>query len=116
MSIKVLHVTNAYPYDETPEYGVFVKEQISSLPDNKIQSQVIFINGRLEGKSAYWQGIKAVRSNLHNCDVVHCHHVYSFLVTLLSGTIGRRPVVLSFLNDWTYEVKDLRFNWLKKIT
>jgi len=114
MAIKVLHVTNAFPYEGTPEYGVFVKEQIESLPVDKIESNILFINGRLEGKVAYIKTIFRLRREFKQYDVIHCHHVYSFLIALAAGVVGRRPTVLSFLNDWTHEVKDLRFQWLKK--
>lgn len=114
MPIKVLHVTNAFPCDGTPEYGIFIKEQIESLPKERIQSEVFFINGRELGKRAYLKAILEVRARAYSADVIHCHHVYSFLVVLLAGVTLHKPVVLSFLNDWTQEVKDLKVEWVKK--
>ncbi|WP_159097580.1 glycosyltransferase family 4 protein [Stenotrophomonas sp. SAU14A_NAIMI4_5] len=114
MSIRTLHVTNAYPCKGTPEYGVFVKEQIESLPET-VQSSVVFINGREEGKKAYFSAISAIRGRMGECDVVHCHHAYSLFVAALAGVPGRKPIVLSFLNDWTYEVKGLRVEWIKQL-
>lgn len=104
--IHVLHVTNAYPYPAVPEYGVFVKEQIESLDQARIRSSILFINGREDGKSTYLSAVGRVRKAAKNVDVIHCHHVYSALVVALSGYWRRKPVVLSFLNDWTREVKD----------
>ncbi len=113
--IKVLHITNAYPYQEVPEYGVFVKEQIASLPTDRISNSIVFINGRENGKKAYLMAIKEIRSLIKGVDVVHCHHAYSFIVAMLAGVVGKKPIVLSFLNDWTYEVKDLPSERLKTV-
>lgn len=110
--IRVLHVTNAYPYDATPEYGVFVKEQIDSLPASEVSSQLVFINGRAFGKRAYWESLKNIRSLAKQCDVIHCHHLYSALCVLLSQS--GRPVVLSFLNDWLHEVKGARLRFFSR--
>lgn len=113
--IRILHVTNAFPYEGVPEYGVFVKEQIESLPKDKVSSEVIFINGRRFGKKAYIDAVLDIRAKVDGFDVIHCHHVYSFMVAFFSGVVGRRPIVLSFLNDWTYEVKDIPFHWLRRL-
>jgi glycosyltransferase involved in cell wall biosynthesis len=37
------------------------------------------------------------------------------LTVMLAGVIGKRPVVLSFLNDWLYEVKAFPFSALKSL-
>lgn len=102
--MKILHITNAYPCEQTPEYGVFVKEQLESLTALGVDNYVYFINGRHEGKRAYFAAIKWIRENARKYDVIHCHHVYSLIAFALSG-IRDRPVVLSFLNDWLHEVK-----------
>lgn len=115
MKTKVLHVTNAFPTSATPEYGVFVKEQIESLDDNSFEHQIVFINGRDGGKRAYLDAVSIVRTHLDGVDVIHCHHVYSLFVAILAGAVVRKPVILSFLNDWTYEVKGLPFSWLRSL-
>lgn len=115
MPINIMHITNAYPYAGTPEYGIFVKEQIDSLPQDETNNDVVFINGRANGKKAYIDAVREIRSKVNQYDVIHCHHAYSFIVAALSGVVGKRPIVLSFLNDWTYEVKDLRLPPLKKL-
>lgn len=100
--VNVLHVTNAYPYPEVPEYGIFVKEQIESVAAAGVATNLVFINGRLEGKSAYLKAIKAIRAKARHADVIHCHHLYSGLATYLAFT--GKPIVLSFLNDWLHEM------------
>lgn len=112
--IRTLHITNAFPYDDTPEYGIFIKEQIESLPSDKVTSEIIFINGRKIGKKAYIKAIFDIRKKAGDVDVIHCHHVYSFIIAFASGVVGKKPIVLSFLNDWTHEIKDIPFSWLRK--
>lgn len=101
--MKVLHITNAYPYEGHPEYGCFIYEQINSL-DNDVVSDICFINAHKLGALEYFKSIPKIRSMAKDSDLIHCHHLFSFIVLKLSFT-KRKPVVLSFLNDWTKEIK-----------
>ncbi|CAK2226401.1 Glycosyl transferase group 1 [Vibrio crassostreae] len=101
--MKVLHITNAYPYEGHPEYGCFIYEQINSL-DKRIDSEVYFINAHKLGTLEYFKSIPKIREMAKESDVIHCHHLFSFIALKLSFA-KRKPVVLSFLNDWTKEVK-----------
>ncbi|WP_299173303.1 glycosyltransferase [uncultured Brevundimonas sp.] len=111
--MKLLHVTNAYPYAEVPEYGIFVKEQIESVAASGVDSDLVFMNGRLEGKGAYLRGIKEIRRKARAADVIHCHHLYSGLATYLAFT--GKPIVLSFLNDWLHEMDGVGSVAVRKI-
>lgn len=102
--LKVLHVTNAHPYEGSPEYGVFVSEQIASLRHAGVECSTYFINGRKRGVGAYLRAPFDVARLARGKDVIHCHHLYSALITLMVPR-RRAKVVLSFLNDWTREVK-----------
>lgn len=103
---RVLHVTNAFPYPEVPEYGIFVKEQIEAVSRAGVESDMIFINGRGKGKKAYLEAVPEIRRRARNTDVIHCHHLYSGLATALAMT--GKPTVLSFLNDWLHEMDEVR--------
>lgn len=103
--MNILHITNAYPTSSTPEYGVFIKEQIESISSNIVHNDIIFINARDNGFLEYIRSVKKVNQIAKDFKIIHCHHLYSFFVLFLSMRwIGRR-VVLSFLNDWTREIK-----------
>lgn len=101
--MKVLHVTNAFPYPEVPEYGVFVQEQIAALNRGGIECDVFFVNARAEGKKAYLSAVGPLREKAKGYDIIHCHHVYSSFVAALARV--RQPVVVSFQNDWLREVE-----------
>ncbi len=95
--MKVLHITNLYPFDEHPTYGIFIKEQIDSLTDVGIQNDVIFINALQKGKMEYLKTIPMIRKLAKSFDIVHCHHSFcGFSTTQLAGI--SKPVVTSFLN------------------
>lgn len=111
--LRVLHVTNAYPYPEVPEYGVFVKEQIESVAAAGVNCELVFINGRRDGKKAYLQAVSEIRNKARGVDVIHCHHLYSGLATYLAGT--GKPIILSFLNDWLHEMDGVRSLVARKI-
>lgn len=101
--MKVLHVTNAYPFPDIPEFGVFVKEQIAALNRAGVQADVVFVNGRAHGKTAYLKAVREVRERAPGYDVIHCHHLYSSFVAALARVRG--PVVVSFQNAWLHEVE-----------
>jgi len=111
--VRVLHVTNAFPYEGCLDYGVFVKEQIESVRDLGVENEVCFINGRENGKKVYLQAGPKIREMAAKVDVINCHHLYSGLATALSG--AQKPRVLSFLNDWTCEVEGVPLMVVRKM-
>ena len=102
MPLKILHVTNAYPTSNIPIYGIFIKEQIASLAETGIQSDIFFINAREKGKLEYIRAFFRLRKLLKQYDLVHCHHVYSALVVLL--LMPDKKVIVSFLSDGLKEM------------
>jgi len=76
--MKVLHITNNYPTENHPIFGIFVKEQIDSLTMRGLENDVFFINGREEG---------------------HCHHALSALCFILSGHSKKFKSIVSYQND-----------------
>lgn len=101
--IRVLHVTNAFPSPEHPEYGVFIKDQINSLHAS-VDQRVFFINARDEGSFAYLRCVAQLKTLCDWAEVIHCHHVFCLLV-LKVFLRPRKKIVTSFLNDWTREIK-----------
>ena len=99
--MKVLHVTNAFPYDDYSSYGIFVKEQINSLSELGLENEIIFINSRKFGFSQYFSQINEVRKaiNIFRPDIVHCHHEFSIIACLPAFFFKRIPIVLSLLGD-----------------
>lgn len=55
--MKILHITNNYPTQNHPIFGIFVKEQIDSLSNQCLENDVFFINGREKGKLEYFKSI-----------------------------------------------------------
>jgi len=100
IDMKVLHVTNNYPTEDHPYYGIFVKEQVESLSCMGINNDIFYINGRENGKYAY---IKAVYNlwfilKKEKYDIIHCHHSFSGVVFLLSSVFFRCKCLLSYQN------------------
>lgn len=97
--MKVLHITNAYPYKEYCAYGIFVKEQIDALSDIGINVKTYFINSRKNGLRSYYSCINEIRSlaNSFRPDVIHCHHEFTFFPTILANL--HLPIALSVMGD-----------------
>lgn len=114
--IRVLHITNNYPTNQHPIFGIFIKEQINSLTALGVDSEVFFMNSREDGKKAYLKALVSLRHQIHNGDyeIIHCHHSYSAVISLLSGGLYRRKCVLSYQSDPGNESGILVFKILSK--
>lgn len=96
--MKVLHITNAYPLDVFPAFGIFIKEQIDSLTNIGIENDVFFINAKENGKKEYYKAIKQLKKKTSNgYDIIHCHHTFSAFVALRS--LSKKPILVSFLGS-----------------
>ena len=95
--MRILHITNAYPYAEYASYGIFVMEQMKSLSDLGLKTKTVFINARQRGDLEYLRMASDIRRAARCADLVHCHHAFSGLSYILSG--ATRPFVLSLLGD-----------------
>ena len=94
--MKILVVTNLYPTERKPQWGVFVKEQIDSLkktfPDDlKIDVYLI------DGSKSKWEYIKALfllpgifKKNKY--DLIHVHYG----LTLVSLLLVSAPIIVTF--------------------
>jgi teichuronic acid biosynthesis glycosyltransferase TuaC len=98
--MKILHITNNYPTKSHPIFGIFVKEQIESLTSNGIKPDVFFINGRENGKNAYFSGLRDLRRKLRNndYDILHCHHVFSAVLLMLTFRWYQSKRIVSYQN------------------
>jgi glycosyltransferase involved in cell wall biosynthesis len=94
---RVLAVTNMWPHEADPSYGIFVKEQMDSLRPLGVEYDVVFVNGR-ESRWNYLRGIWQVRRRLREkqYDLIHAHFG-------LAGWVARFqlrvPLVIDFLGD-----------------
>lgn len=97
--MNVLHVTGAYPTEQNPSAGVFIRTQVESLAKLGIDVDVCLLKGTGIGK--YARGIaevrKAVRSKQY--DIVHAHYMYTGWTARLATNL---PVVVSFMGNDVY--------------
>ena len=95
--MKVLLVTNMYPTELTPYYGIFVKEQEQSIVKNfpDVNYEIEFIDARkdklLYAKS-FFQVVRKI--NHGDYDLVHVHYGFSGLF-LLNPFLKKIPVILT---------------------
>lgn len=95
----MLHVTNAWPYEGNPRYGIFVKRQVDALAKIGASGDVLFIRG-FESPLAYLAVVLILgrlaikRSNRYR--VVHCH---GGEVTPWARAFLRAPVMASYLGS-----------------
>ena len=99
--MKILHITNNYPTPGFPIFGIFVKEQIDSLTELGVESDVFFMNTREGGKREYLKSLYRINRHLYanKYDLIHCHHSYSAIIFLCSGAIFGKKCLLSYQSD-----------------
>jgi glycosyltransferase involved in cell wall biosynthesis len=97
--MKVLHITNAYPYRDYESFGIFIKEQIESLNNQNITTKTIFINANKFGNKEYFKNISKIKKEIKEFmpDLIHCHHEFSVIPLLFIRF--KKPVILSLLGD-----------------
>jgi glycosyltransferase involved in cell wall biosynthesis len=97
--MMVLHVTGAYPNEQNPSEGVFIRTQVESLARLGIEVDVCRLRGAGIGK--YIKGVaevrKAVRSKQY--DIVHAHYMYSGWTARFATIL---PLVVSFMGNDVY--------------
>ncbi len=114
--MKVLHITNNYPTEKFPIFGIFVKEQIDSLTELGVENEVFFIKGREKGKLEYIKSVFRLRKLLSKqyFDIIHCHHVFSALCLLLSGQVKKNNSIVSYQSDLHNEKGKFIYRLIKK--
>jgi len=108
--MRVLFITNCFPTKKDPDYGIFVKTQYESLK-SLIEIDLHFVNSRENGFKDYFK--KPPRCMIDSCDIIHFHHLFSLLASLPWVIFTRKKVVLSFLNEFTNEIKYRLPNFIK---
>jgi len=97
MTYQVLVVTNMWPNEADPSFGIFVKEQMESLRPLGVEYDLVFVNGR-KSRWNYLRGIFQVRKQLRTkrYDLIHAHFG-------LAGWVARcqlrTPLLTSFWGD-----------------
>jgi len=100
-ALRILTVTNMYPTAKHPMLGIFVAEQVASLRRRGLDVDVLFVNGKEEGKLAYVRGFGRVRKAVaaRPYDLIHAHYVFSGMMalgqTLMRFSRSRVPMVLT---------------------
>lgn len=111
--MRVLVVTNMYPTEKSPFYGIFIKEQVDSLRKEGIFADVFFINGR-ENRLNYFRSIigllKKLKSNKY--DIIHTHHTYCVYPIMIAKVITRikTPAILTFHEGEVHKRNGVRQN------
>lgn len=81
--MRVLKVTNMYPTDDRPNFGVFVSQETESLRRLGVDVDVLFVDGqanRLNYIAAYPRFWKRLLQNEY--DLIHAHYVFAGLIAL----------------------------------
>jgi glycosyltransferase involved in cell wall biosynthesis len=98
--MRALAITNMWPSDERPFYGVFVARQMNSLDAVGVEVEVLAIHGAgspLRSLLAYLRAalsVLAVNFRRQPPDVIHAHTAHCGLLACLQV---RAPVVISYV-------------------
>lgn len=103
--MKVLHITTNFPTAKHPTFGIFMQEQMNSLVQEGVECNVFFSNGKEYGKKQHLKSVFEIRKILseNKYDLIHCHHVISALILILSGKAFVNKCIVSYQNDPKFE-------------
>lgn len=110
--MKVLQITNAWPTEKIPVYGIFIAEQVESLRELGVEIELLFINAREKGALEYLRSIRKIRRAAQNAEIVHYHHVYSALCGVAARV--KAPSLVSFMGDGVHQFKPWMPRWLTR--
>ncbi len=101
MKTNLIYIANAYPSEDKPYLGIFVKNQIDSIKELSNQYNIIIIKCN-NGLSSYISALKELRKlNKKKSDIYHFHHGLVYI--LLRPFLRSDNVFLSFQNELKYE-------------
>lgn len=96
--MRILTLTNMYPCNKFPFYGMVVKEEVGYLQHKKLDVDVFFVNGR-ENRINYLKGILDLWQLLlkKKFDIIHAHHTYCAYMALISLSFLKKriPIILT---------------------
>jgi teichuronic acid biosynthesis glycosyltransferase TuaC len=97
--VRVLYLTNMYPTEARPYFGIFVKRQVDALRATGVDTAVFFTDAT-SGRRRYLTAIPNLRTTVREggFDVIHAQHTYCVLQLLLARTASRAtdvPLVLT---------------------
>lgn len=102
--MRILHITNNYPSERNPAFGVFVRSQVASLQAAGVDSAVFFVDGRGSFLRYLWAWLRLVGHLLtHRYEVLHCHHALTGILLCLTGAPLFSRCVLSYQNSPSHE-------------
>lgn len=102
--LKVLHVTNAYPSENSPIRGIFVKEQIDALAsfdDITVDRYILDVPKR--GVVSYWDAFLYLRRLQKEYNIIHCHHILTGFIGFIS--VPKSKLLISFMSDGKNNLK-----------
>ena len=91
--MRVLKVTNMYPTEDRPHFGIFVRQETESLRRIGVDVDVLFIDGQAS-KLNYLRGYRRLWQRLREreYDLVHGHYIFGGLIARAQT---RYPVVIT---------------------
>lgn len=119
--LKLLSVTNMYPTQARPYYGIFVREFDGALQGIGVEVESFFtdVSG---GRDAYFTDIPRLRRVLAGSrfDLIHAHHTYSLYQVKSAQKLSRNrlPVVFTIHEGESLRpahIRDEQSDWLKKL-
>ena len=90
--LKILHLTNMFPTDEDPYFGIFVKRQIASLKKKGVEPEVACIGTKFGG----YKKIFGIGDKVADADIIHCHFGHTGSLGLIWKLLKNKPLVISY--------------------
>jgi len=94
---EVLVVTNAWPRDDDPGYGIFIKRQVDSLRQRGVRFDVMFVRGYLSKRAYAAAAASLARMNFAKEAPYRLVHAHGGETAFTAAAYRRVPVLVSYL-------------------
>lgn len=117
---KVLILSNMYPSDEYPTYGIFVKNQVEYLERHIVLDKVVIDNPKKGIRKYYIWFLKTINKLFNDRDIklIHVHYIFpTGIPALLANFILKIPYVVTVHGGDYYKMakKNKVFFYLTKL-
>jgi teichuronic acid biosynthesis glycosyltransferase TuaC len=101
--LKILHITNMYPFSPGSYFGIFVKRQIDSL-SKSVEQKVI----SLAKASGGYAKIFSLGGEVSWADILHCHFGHTGSLALFWKFKKKKPLIVSYCGSDLLNNKGLK--------
>ncbi|MDP3012737.1 MAG: glycosyltransferase family 4 protein, partial [Candidatus Subteraquimicrobiales bacterium] len=96
--MRVLLISNMYPSKDSPNFGIFIKEQVDTLKQKGVNFTLVVNTIKKGGWVSLFKYlllfIKVIKASFYDFDLIHYHYLFpNGLLALIPYVLRRKPLI-----------------------